>query len=292
MDILLILVIIFMYSFQSLFQTFFAKAFTGRSDLETPVFCILQSIAIVFITLCFIGFDFKVSWPTVLLGTVNALLLFGYNTAFLKASTKGSYAFMNVMMIGGDILVPMVYVAFLGILPTWYQFIAIGTMLISFLLMNIEDMKLKGTKGIYYIMCILLFLFNGLYGTMLKVQEQVKVEENKEMIIITFALMGVIATVQLAFKEKKNFFKSFKLGKKCILWLCLCLLAAALAINGMVMVVARVENTAVLYSLLNGGVLVVSAIYSLILFKEKPSPIKLLGILLAAGSMVVLGLPT
>ncbi|MBQ8893627.1 MAG: hypothetical protein IJ043_04380 [Clostridia bacterium] len=293
MDILLIFIIILMYSFQTLFQTYFTKAYPGRGELVTPIFCVLESVAIVLITLCFIGFGFQASWPTIVIGVVNGALLFGYNHTLMKASTKGSYAFMNVMMISGDILVPMAYVSlFLKVLPTWYQFIAIGTMLLSFLLMNLEDIKLKGTPAVYYILCALLFLFNGLYGTMLKVQEQVKVEENKEMIIITFGLMGILAAVQLFAKEKKAALAGFQMNKKSVFWLVLCLLSAALAINGMVMVVARVENTAVLYALLNGGVLVVSAIYSILLFKEKPTPLKIAGILLAAGSMVVLGLPT
>lgn len=293
MDFFWIILIIFLYSVQTLFQTYYTKSYPGREDLATSVFCVLQSIFIILITACFKGFRFHFSPETILIGALNAAFLFSYNCSLMKASTKGSYAFMNVMMIAGDILVPMVYLIFCGITPVWYQYIAIGTMLLSFLLMNLEDMKLKGSPIIYYVMCVLLFLSNGLYGTMLKVQEQNNVSENKEMLIVTYAIMGVIAAVQLATKEKSAFFNGFKLlNKKSTFWLLLCLTSAALAVNGMVMIIARVNNTAVLFSLLNGGVLLVSALYSITLFKEKLSLIKMSGILLAAASIVVLSLPT
>ena len=291
MDLLLILVIILLYSFQTLFQTFYAKAYPGKEELSTPVFCILESVAIVLVTWAFIGFRFSLSWPTLLIGVLNATALFGYNTSLMKASTKGSYAFMNVMMLAGGILVPMVYLAFLGIFPNWYQYLAIAAMLISFVLMNIEDIKLKGTPTVYYVLCAVLFLFNGLYGTFIKVQNEINAAQSKEMIILTFGIMGIIAIFQLVAKEKAATLKAFKLNKKSLFWLILCLASAALAINFLVLVVGIVENTAILYTLENGGVLVVSALYSIFLFKEKPTVTKICGILLAAAAMVVLSLP-
>lgn len=291
MDLLLLAVIILLYSFQTLFQTFYTKAYPGKEGLASPVFCILESVAIVIVTLCFIGFKFELSWPTLGIGILNAAALFGYNTSLMKASTKGSYAFMNVMMVAGGILVPMVYVAFLGIIPSWYQYIAIAAMLLSFLLMNLEDIKLKGTPLVYYILCAILFLCNGLYGTFLKLQDEINPAESKEMIILTFGIMGVIAVIQLLAKEKKETFKAFKMNKKSLFWLILCVATAALAINALVLVVSIMENTAILYTMENGGVLLVSALYSIFLFKEKPTLLKSLGILISAGSMVVLSLP-
>lgn len=291
MDILWITIIILLYSFQTLFQTYYTKAYPGRTELATPIFCVLESVAIVAVTLSFIGFNFTLSWQTLVIGVLNAAALFSYNTTLMKASTKGSYAFMNVMMLSGGILVPMVYVAFLGIFPAWYQYLAIAAMLVAFVLMNLEDIKLKGTPAGYYILCVLLFLSNGLYGTFIKLQDEVNSDESKEMIILTFGIMGVIALLQLLAKEKKDTFKAFRMNKKSLLWLILCLASAALAINVLVMLVAMMENTAILYTLENGGVLVVSALYSMILFKEKPSFLKLTGLGVAAAAMIVLSIP-
>ena len=42
-------------------------------------------------------------------------------------------------------------------------------------------------------------------------------EEKQSMIMITFALMGIIALMYLIRKEKENTLQAFKLDKKCLL---------------------------------------------------------------------------
>lgn len=289
---LLILLIVVLYSFQTLFCTMYTNKYPGKPENASPVFCVLESIAIALFTWAWIGFKFNMSPITLLFGSLNAVVLFTYNTSLIKASSKGSYAFMNVAMLFGCILVPLMYTTiFLGDKLVWYQYTAIALMLVSFILMNYKDFKKKGerTPWSYYVFCALLFLSNGMYGTLLKMQSDYDVSQKNEMIILTYGIMGIIAFVQLAFKEKKDTLKAFRMNKKSILPLALCLASAALAINILVLVIPMV-NTAVLYTVENGGVLVLSAIYSFIFFKEKPQLLKVLGIVLAAISITVLSI--
>ncbi len=290
MSTLLIILIILLYSLQTLFCKFYTDRYPGRPELASPVFCILESIAIVLGTLCFNGFRFSASWATVLIGVLNAAMLFGYNTSLIKASARGSYAFMNVMMLFGGILVPMLYSAiFLGETLSWYQLAAIGVMLVACVVMNLEDIKLKDTPLSYYLFCLLLFLCNGLYGTLLKLQSVQNDAQKSEMVMITFALMGVIALIQLVAKERGNTAAAFRLNRKCIVPLILCLISAALAINVLVFVIPMV-NIAVFYTVENGGVLLLSGIYSILFFKEKLSLPKAAGMLLALVSITVLSM--
>lgn len=287
---LLILLIVVLYSLQTLFCTLYTNNYTGKSENASPVFCILESVAIAVFTWAWIGFKFEVSPLTLLFSVINAIALFGYNTSLIKASSKGSYAFMNVALLFGGILVPLLYTTvFLGDTLHVHQYVAIGLMLVSFVLMNYKEIKLKDTPWVYYVFCALLFVCNGMYGTLLKVQSDYDVSQKNEMIILTYGLMGVIAFIQLAFKEKKNTFKVFGMKKKAIVPLVLCLASAALAINILVLVIPMV-NTAVLYTVENGGVLLLSAIYSFIFFKEKPQLITILGMITAAVSITVLSI--
>ncbi|MBR6531315.1 MAG: hypothetical protein IKT61_02315 [Clostridia bacterium] len=285
---LLIILIVFLYSLQTLFCTLYNNNYPGKAENASPVFCILESVAIAVFTWAWIGFKFELSPMTLLFSVLNSVALYGYNTSLIKASSKGSYAFMNVAMLFGGILVPLLYTtAFLGDTLQWYQYLAIGLMLISFVLMNYKEFKLKDTSWTYYIFCALLFICNGMYGTFLKMQSDYNVNEKNEMIILTYGLMGVIAFVQLAFKEKKDIFKAFKMSKKAILPLILCLASAALAINILVLVIPMV-NTAVLFTVENGGVLLLSAVYSFLFFKEKPQVATVCGMLLSAISITML----
>lgn len=108
------------------------------------------------------------------------------------------------------------------------------------------------------------------------------------MIIISYGFMGVIAFLQLLIKEKANTIKAFNFNKKCILFLSLFLVISGLAVNVLVMLL-RFLNAAALYTVDNGGVMMLSAFYSITLFKEKATPLKIIGILVAVVSLCVLG---
>lgn len=286
---LLIIALVLLYSLQTLFCKFYSDNYSGKKQLASPVLCVMQSIAIAFLSLCFTGFKFHISLISLLLGAINAAVLFGYNTSLIKAGDRGSYAFMNMMMLFGGIFVPLVYVSIsTGEFPSAVECIAIFTMIIACVLMNIENIKLGGAKLSYYVFCLLLFVFNGLYGTLLKAQEQYNASESQEMVIISYGLMGIIALFQLFAKEKKNTLSAFRFSKKCALFLILFLIISGLAVNVLVLLLGYL-NAAVLYTVDNGGVMMLSALYSITLFKEKATPLKVIGIIIAVISLCVLG---
>lgn len=288
-SILLIIALVLLYSLQTLFCKFYSDNYTGKKELSSPVLCVTQSIAIALLSFAFAGFEFEISLLSFVFGALNAAVLFGYNTSLIKAGDRGSYAFMNMMMLFGGIFIPLVYSSVAtGSFPSVLQCGAIITMIIACLLMNIENIKLGGAKLSYYIFCLLLFVFNGLYGTLLKAQEQYNVNENQEMVIVSYGLMGVIALVQLIAKEKKDTLAAFCFNKKCALFLVLFLIISGLAVNVLVLLLGYL-NVAVLYTVDNGGVMMLSALYSITLFKEKATPLKIIGIIIAVISLCVLG---
>ena len=307
MQALLIITIIVLYSLQTLFCTLFNKKYKGREDLSSLVFCILQGAFIVVFTLVWMAFDisaspagFSAKWVgfsfspslfTCFIGILNALALFGYNTSLIKAGAKGSYAFMNVAMIFGGILIPAIYEMFTGHMLEFHHYIAIIVMLVAFILMNYKDMKLKGTTLAYYLYCLVLGVCNGLYGMFLKIQSMYAEKESNEMVIITFGVMGIIALIQLALKEKKQLPNAFKTGKSAVVPMLLCFFVAAAAINVYMLLIPLLGNiVTILYTVDNGGVFVLSAIYSVVFFKEKIDRFKLIGMILAVLSIVALAL--
>ncbi len=289
--ILLLAVLCLLHSFQTLFCTLYTSRYGGKAELASPVFCILQSIVIALFTWIYSGFVREVSPLTLLFGVLNALMLFTFNTSLIKAGAKGSYAFMNMMLLFGGTLVPLVYAVLFaeGESLGAVQILAIGLMLLAFVLMNLKDIRLKGTPPAYYVFCILLFLSNGFYGTLLKMQSVYKPEQKDAMVVISYALMGIIALVQLVMKEKGKTLQAFRLGKKAVFPLILSLISSTLAINVLTEVLP-LANTATVFAVDNGGVLVLAATYSILIFREKPNTSKVLGMLLAIVSIVLLNL--
>lgn len=290
MNFIYIGLIILLYSFQTLFCKLFTDRYPGKSELSSPIFCIIEAIFITLATYAFNGFQFYASSLTLLFGVLNGLILFGYNTSLIKAGTLGSYAFLNVCLLYGAILVPSAYgILFLQESITLLKIIGIIMMLIACIFMNLDEIKLKDSTLTYYSFCILLFLFNGAYCTIIKMQTIYHNEEKQSMIMITFALMGIIALVNLLCTEKENTLQAFKLSKNCLPFLILCLISATLAIN-LLMYILPLIDTAILYTVQNGGVLILSALYSIFLFKEKLSHKKLLGIIIAVISITILSI--
>lgn len=291
-------------SFQSLTFALFQKKYDGNSELATSVFSIAESIAVPLFTVIwlmfdinvttanisvrYIGLDFNISLFTFIIAAFNAVALFFYNTYFIKASSTGSYSFLNVMMLFGGILVPIFYTSiFHNESVMLHQIIAIVLMLCSFVVMNYKDFSFKGTKWVYFLYCFMLFIANGMYSTFLKVQSIYKQSEFNEMILLTYVLMGALAFVKLILSQKKDTFKAFKMNKKAVLFLVLGVFTVAFAMNIYEVLITLVD-TAVLYTVNNGGVIVLASVFSIVFFKEKIQHHKLLGILIAIISIILL----
>ena len=290
MDILLMIVIIFLYSFQTLFCKLYTDRYPGRAELASPVFCVLEGVCVALITFAFGGFKFALSPFTLLMGCLNAAALFAYNMSLIKAGSRGSYAFMNVVMLFGGLSVPSVYGAvFLNEGFSVPKILGIVAVLAACVLMNLEDIKLKNTPLSYYLFCGILFIANGMYGTFVKMQTIHKDDQKQEMIMLTFLLTSVIAFIQLAAAEKKNTLQAFKLNTRCIIPLIACIIVAGLAVNLLVYLLPMLD-TAVFYTVENGGVLVLSALYSVLFFKEKLRPVKAAGILVAVVGITVMSI--
>ncbi|MBQ7915820.1 MAG: hypothetical protein IJ315_03420, partial [Firmicutes bacterium] len=278
MGALLLVIVPVLYSFQTLFCKLFSDRYSGRKDLATPVFCVFEGIFITIFTWVNNGFVFDPSWGTILIGLLNAVALLGYNTCLIKASALGSYAFVNVIQLFGGLLLPSLYsVIVLGDSIGILQIAGIGVMLLACVAMNIEGIQLKGTPLIYYVMCLLLFVCNGMYSVLLKVQDAFSADQSNEMVMITFGVMGVIAALQLKRKEKGHTLAAFKLDRHSIIPLLLCLFSAATAINLLVVVLNQMKAT-VVYTVNNGGVLVLSWLYSIVIFKEKITLSSVIGV--------------
>ncbi len=289
-SILLIAGMILLYSFQTLFCTMYTGRYPGKAENAAPVFCILEAVFICMLTWSINGFRFHASPPTLLFGCLNALVLLGYNSSLMEAGKRGSYAFFNMALLYGAILLPMAYSAvFLREGTTPVQWAGIALMLVAFFLMNWENTETKTAKKGFYLFCALLFLFNGLYSIFLKMQSVACEGESAEMIILTFGIMGIPALIRLTKAEKGNTLKAFSQTRQSLLPLIACLLSAGLAVNGLVAVLPRV-NSVVLYTLENGGVLLLSCLYAVLLFKEKPVPRKVAGMAIAVISITMLSL--
>lgn len=290
MTALLVAVLTLLFSFQSLFCKLFSQKNTsGSAAMTSTVFSITYGTFAGIATLVLAGFRFAPSSQTLLCGLINAVMLLVYNTAMIEASRSGSYSFQMICALFGGIVLPLLHeVLFLGGRLNMVQLAAIAMMLVSFVLMNLKGLTLKGSSGRFLFWCAALFTANGMYSIMMNLQQQLmNGTERNEMIILTYLVMALMyAAVQCA-RDRSALVEGFRIGREPLIYLLLCCVSATLAAHLMLYVLTLMD-AAVLYTIDNGGVLILSVLYSFVLFKEKPSRIQALGIAMSAVSIVML----
>lgn len=288
-----IILMVLFYSFQSLFTRLYSSHYAGKDPAQAKsVYSVCYGVFIAGASLVVGRFSFAPSWQTWLLGLLNAGMLVLYNTAIIEAGNRGSYSFLMIANMFGGILVPMaVGVLFLGETLTSLQVFAIALMLISLVVMNARGISFKANQGVYYLWCLLLFLANGLYGTLLNLQANVMHgSERTEMLIILylFSALAVIAAEAIRGRGPQ-LAQGFKMGKRAALYLLICCASATAAAN-LLMSILPLMPSSILYTIDNGGVLTASILYSLILFKERPTWEQFLGMGTAVVSIVLINL--
>ncbi len=312
----LVLLLVLLYTCQSGFCNMFSRSYPGDKRWSSQVYSVFYGVIVSVATLVFAGFSLHPSPTTLLLGVLNGAILVTYNAMLIKASAHGPFSIVMIFNLSGGILIPMVWsIAVDGTRLSPLQYIAIAVMLVSFVFLNMEDKKDAGdamgdtfekvppkppvktseqkkTKGIstkFLLYALLLGLANGAYGTMLTVQKNLTNDaENAEMIVCTFLSSAVFAFALLLVQAGKAALPGFRQNVKSAVYVTAASVSAAAAVN-LLMYALSLVNVAVLYAMDNGGVLLVSVLWSVVILKEKIGKKKIVGLVLATIAIFALG---
>lgn len=287
MEILVITAVVLFATGQSLFCRMYTSAQNGRGAVQ---FSVLYAFLAGMCTLAIGGFHYAPSGTTLLLGALNAVMLLTYNIAMVHAGNLGSFAFLMIGVLSGGILVPMAYdLIFLGTRLNAWQIAAVAMMLVSFVMMNRDGLSGK-KSGAYLAWVGVLFLVNGLYGTLMGLQQNaMEFTQRSEMIVTTYLGTAVIGTLFSLVRERGEFFRGFRMSGRAAAFLGASALCCTGSVNLLLYAMKLVRLT-VLNVTVNGGVLVISAGLAYFVFREKMTAWKIAGIGLAAVSVILLSI--
>lgn len=287
MEIPVITAVVLFATGQSLFCRMYTSAQNGRGAVQ---FSVLYAFLAGVCTLAIGGFRYAPSGTTLLLGALNAVMLLTYNIAMVHAGNLGSFAFLMIGVLSGGILVPMAYdLLFLGTRLNAWQIAAVAMMLVSFVMMNRDGLSGK-KSGAYLAWVGVLFLVNGLYGTLMGLQQNaMEFTQRSEMIVTTYLGTAVIGTLFSLVRERGEFFRGFRMSGRAAAFLGASALCCTGSVNLLLYAMKLVRLT-VLNVTVNGGVLVISAGLAYFVFREKMTAWKIAGIGLAAVSVILLSI--
>ena len=279
---------VLLYTGQNFFNKLFSGSYPGPSELASPVFSTVYGAVIALVTFLLNGCRFAPSAMTILLGIINGLVVFFYNLGMIQAARRGPYTLQILIAIFGGILLPLLFSALVwGDQVTLLQLLGIAVMLISFIALNGGGLKLSGVKKGYYAWIVCLFLANGAYGCMLDAQQRLYPTQRNEMIILTFVSLAAISLLYLLLFHHSSLSAAYAMGRRSAAHASLSSVCAAFAVY-LLMLLLQYVPSYVLFTVNNGGVLVLSAVLSAIVLKEKLSRIACAGILLSILSLVLL----
>ena len=293
---MLIAGLVLIYTMQSLLTRYYSASYPGREELSSPVFTIVSGLLVTAVTFAFAGFRFEASLVTVILGVCNALAIVLYNTSLIRASATGPYSITMVSMIAGGIIIPAIVTAFFGDDLNIVKILSIIVVLASVYLIAKKEGEAYTNKKTFFLSCIGLAVGNGVYGTLLDVQQRLTLPEGmeispekEEMVIVTYVVGVLISIVLLVSSEKKNFFRAMKQSKKSLFFLLAAGAVVACAINLFVYVLALVDTT-ILYTLDNSLVFLLSVAFSCLFMGEKLSRSNVIGCITLCAALVSMSL--
>lgn len=254
----------------------------GQTATASLVMLVGTSLVGALIFFCAGGFSVSFSPISTLWAAIFAVIMIPYYMIGIKVLSLGSLAVYSMFMMLGGMLVPFFYgIIFLEEKISLAQIA--GTVLLTvFIVLQAlwqkpSDEKAKGgNKYLFFILCIIIFFINGMTGVIAKAHSISAGAVDEMSFTATYcAMTSVLSLVILLITLVRNrrgklaVIKS-ALNAKPILIMTL-LGAAAYGGNFLQLLAADKVPASVQFPLVSGGVIVLSALVSLLFFKEKIS---------------------
>ena len=268
-------------------QFAFTKGFEGvvKQNLSTSlVMLIFTNIIGVLLFLCVGKFKVEFSLFSVLWATAFAVIMIPYYIIGIKVLSIGSLAVYSMFMMLGGMLVPYFYgISFLSEEITWGKIVGC-ILLTGFIILQAFSQKNaepkekktnKKTRVLFFVLCLVIFFINGMTGVIAKVHQigQNAVSDVSFTVLscaITVILSALVLGGMFLVKPRKA---KWEAVKACCHWKPLITMAllgmAAYTGNFLQLKAASKVPASVQFPLVSGRVIVLSALLSAFIFKEK-----------------------
>jgi drug/metabolite transporter (DMT)-like permease len=267
-------------------QFAFTKIYEGTVKQTTQsALIMLTATGVVGAILFFVIGGFRISFSpvTVTWAAVFALIMIPYYTVGIRVLSLGSLAIYSMFMMLGGMLVPFFY----GILLLDEDISIsklIGTVLLTLFIIlqavaqrSADNPKREGSskgRGVFFALCILIFFINGMTGVVAKAHQISSGAVNEiSFTVISCALtaiFGVAILLLSAIRQKNAVTDAAKRVMHAKPMLIMALIGITAHSGNLLHLIAAADVPAsVQFPIVSGGVIVLSALVSVTVFKER-----------------------
>ena len=290
LGVILLIVLIFPGTLHGIFLNFYNRNYPGEEADATHVYSSFLGLIVAFVSFAIDGFSFNFSWLSMLMGIINGFAVLIFNRCLAKGTELGSYSITMISALAAGVLMPLLATVVFEGSPGYLKLIGIAIMLVAFVLICVDFKEETKAKAGFVGACIGVAISNGAYGVLNSLEERFESGiHSDEFILFTYLTLSVASFVILMARNRRFTLAPLKQTRKSMLFLILGSLCIAANIN-LIMLVFKFVSSEIAYTFINGGTLVVSALLSLIIYRERISLQKWIGIAAASASMVILAL--
>ena len=277
----------------------FVKLFENKNGSSyTSALCFSLGSSVIGLPILFIfnGFTLGISWYSLLMAGLLALVSVGANIIGIKAVSIGSVAVYTLFMMLGGMIVPFIVgAAFLHEkVKIWY---IIAVVLLTGALVlpvfdkseNKSDGKGKKTFWLFIALCSVLFMLNGANSTIGNLHQNENITFEKvgtvDFLIWKYIFKIFYCSILFFTHRKKGKYKLL-VGKSSLLTGA-GFAAVHIAATLLQLYCAITVDASLMYPLVTGGVLVFTPILSRLIFKEKLTVFVIIEILISVVATVL-----
>ena len=279
----IILLAVFCFAGQFAFTKFYESS-VKQTNVTAIVMLVFTSVIGTVLYLFIGGFRVEVSSVSIFWAVLFALVMIPYYMIGIKVLSLGSLAVYGMFMMLGGMLVPFFYgVWFLRESVSVAQIL--GTVLLTgfIILQAISQSAPKETnrekqsarkKIIFFVLCLIIFFLNGLTGVIAKAHQiDGRAVDEVSFTVISCALTAVFSLALLGFeflRGSRQKAEEVRMTLKAKPLLVMTLIGATTYTGNFLHLLAASDVPAsVQFPLVSGGVIVLSALFSFFIFREK-----------------------
>lgn len=266
---------------------------TARASLTfTTIAGLLSSVVSLIIALA-TGEGFRVTTYSLIMAALVAIFCCTYTFIGFKIMSLGNMSVYTMFLMLGGMLLPYFFGVFwLGEDVSAARIIGVLLLIFSMAFPVISKNKEGKSSVIFIVLCLAVFMLNGCVSISSKIHQINEVYDsvgsasfscisNFINCIISACGLAVITSKNKKSDADREFSEKFSVNKKAVALI----VTANAACNGVSYMLQLVSagklDASVMYPMMTGGSVVLSAIAGFIFFREKPDKISLIGLVLS-----------
>ena len=261
------------------FQFIFAKIYqtkVGNGVITSLLFMLFSGITASILLLCICAFHITINSFALLMAAGEIICAVGYNVVGMKMMSLGKVAVYTMFLMLGGMFVPSLYgIIFLGEPVTLWKIIGTVLLIIALVLPTLVKSEEKSNNiKLFTVLGIVVFLLNGMVGIFNKMHQispnaiptlEFSLWQNMICVIVISFVFLIYAFIN---KKAKVIVDNTKEAMP--VWWSIVLFSIISQTGGILLLLAaKTVDASVMYPILTGGVIVITALFGFFFYKEK-----------------------